>query len=41
MAQHDAIRDLGVELAQGYLYARPALQPQVTWPEEQGGLHNH
>ena len=30
--QRDVLRDLGVELGQGYLYARPALRPRVAWP---------
>lgn len=32
VGQRDALRDLGVELGQGYLFARPARQPRVTWP---------
>jgi EAL domain-containing protein (putative c-di-GMP-specific phosphodiesterase class I) len=31
-AQQEAVRALGVGLAQGYLYARPAPRPVVTWP---------
>jgi EAL domain-containing protein (putative c-di-GMP-specific phosphodiesterase class I) len=32
VAQRDALRDLGCEFGQGYLFARPARRPQVTWP---------
>ncbi len=34
VAQHDVLRDLGVEFGQGYLYASPARFPVVTWPRE-------
>ncbi len=35
--EHDALRDLGVSLMQGYLLARPSLQglPPVAWPAPQ------
>ncbi len=32
VVQQTRLRELGVELGQGYLYARPAAAPQVTWP---------
>lgn len=32
VAQHDALKGLGIEFGQGYLYARPSLSPQVVWP---------
>jgi len=32
VAQHEVLRALGVEFGQGYLYARPARLPVVTWP---------
>jgi len=32
VAQRDVLRDLGCEFGQGYLFARPARQPRVTWP---------
>nr|WP_240623224.1 EAL domain-containing protein [Brevundimonas lutea] len=33
--EYAALVDLGVELMQGYLFAKPALaqRPQVTWPQ--------
>jgi len=34
VAQRDALRELGIEFGQGYLYARPARSPVVTWPLE-------
>ncbi len=34
VAQRDALREMGVEFGQGYLYARPARLPAVTWPPE-------
>ncbi len=32
VSQQDALKALGVDFGQGYLYARPSLFPQVVWP---------
>jgi EAL domain-containing protein (putative c-di-GMP-specific phosphodiesterase class I) len=34
VAQRDVLREIGIEFGQGYLYARPARLPAVTWPME-------
>jgi EAL domain-containing protein (putative c-di-GMP-specific phosphodiesterase class I) len=33
VAQRDALRALGIPYGQGYLFARPARDPRVTWPD--------
>ncbi len=36
LAEHDVLRDLGVDLMQGYLLAKPALEAlsPVAWPDQ-------
>ena len=41
-AEYDVLRDLGITLMQGFLFAPPSFEslPQITWPEDRLSRHS-